>query len=254
MSSVADPPGRPPPEFMETLLTQREAWERRPLVRELYGDWYARMAQDLSAVSGPTIEIGCGIGSLKEHLPGVIATDVFDTQWTDRVVDARRLPFSDASVANLVMVDVLHHLPEPVGFLEEGRRVLVPGGRVVMLEPFCSPISTRLWRRFHHEPVEFDVDPFSRMAQSQENPWDANSALPTLIFWRDLDRFEARFPEFEVIVRERLAWLLYPLSGGFSGPRLAPYRLRRVLGRIEALVPLAPLAALRCLVTLERRS
>ena len=241
-------------EHQRVLELQRAAWERRPLVRELYRGWYRRMGAELSAVEGPTIELGCGIGSLKEVVPEVVATDVLPTRWAEQVVDATELPYVDGSVANLVLVDVLHHLPAPLRCLEEARRVLRPGGRMVLLEPFCSPLSRPLWKRLHHEPVTDDVDPFSDASQSGEDPWDANTALPTLIFWRDLERFQRRFPELEVVARRRLAWLVYPLSGGFSGRQLAPYRLRRLLRRLEDALPLEGLAAFRCLVTLERRS
>jgi SAM-dependent methyltransferase len=236
-----------------TLVTQREAWERRPLVRDLYTSWYARIVAELSAQDGSTIELGCGIGSFKEFFPGAVATDVCETPWSEEVIDAQSLPWPDAVIANLVMVDVLHHLPDPMRFLREAARVLVPRGRLVMVEPFCSPVSRALYDAFHHEPVDMRADPFSGHMASSEDPWDANSALPTLIFWRGLERFREHHPELLVVTRERLAWLLYPLSGGFSRPRLAPYRLGRVLHGLEEALPLERLAAFRCLVTLEKR-
>jgi SAM-dependent methyltransferase len=237
----------------ETLLEQREAWERRPLLRELYTEWYRWMADELSAAEGPTVELGAGIGTFKEFLPQVVGTDVLETPWADEVVDAQKLPYSDASIANVVMFDVLHHLPAPLRCMSEVERVLLPGGRVVMVEPFCSPVSRLLYRVFHHEPVELGVDPFSEETHSSADPWDANTALPTLIFWRGLERFRQRHPDLHVIRRERFAWLLYPLSGGFSGRRLVPYRMGGVVRRLEATLPLSALAGLRCLVVLEKR-
>lgn len=241
-----------PPAGDLTLQEQRAAWESRPLVRALYHDWYRRMAGQLSSAPGPTIELGCGIGSFKEFMPEVVATDVLESRWADRVVDARQLPYADESVANLVMVDVIHHVEEPAALLEEAQRVLVPGGRLVALEPYCSPVSRPLYRRFHHEPVDETVDPFAG-AQSGSDPWDANGALPTLLFWRHLPRLQERFPKLHVASRERLAWLVYPLSGGFSGRRLVPPSLGRLLQRVEAALPLARLAGFRCLVALEKR-
>jgi len=43
----------------------------------------------------------------------VVATDVQSAPWLDCVADAQRLPFADGCAANIVMVDVLHHLALP---------------------------------------------------------------------------------------------------------------------------------------------
>lgn len=237
-----------------TLQEQRQAWGERPLVRRLYTSWYERIVQQLARVDGPTVELGSGIGTFKEHYPRAIATDLFESPWAEQVVDAQDLPYGRSSVANLVMVDVLHHLPDPVRSLGEAACVLRPGGRVVMVEPFCSPVSTRLWKAFHHEPVDFDADPFAGRLAVGDDPWDSNTATPTIIFWRRLEDFRRRCPELELVTRDRFAWLVYPLSGGFSGRRLVPPRLERAMTAVERLIPLEPLAALRCLVTVEKRA
>jgi SAM-dependent methyltransferase len=239
---------------LQTLRTQRAAWQRRPLLRALYAGWYNRVAAELSQVDGPTVELGCGIGTFKEFWPQTVTTDVVATPWTDAVVDAQQLPYADSSVANFVLIDVLHHLPKPGRFLAEGERALRPGGRAVLVEPYCSPISTPLYKVFHFESTDFGADPFGDAAQSGGDPFDSNQALATLIFWRHLNRYRARHPRLEVVRRERFALIGYPLSGGFSGRQLVPYRFLPVLQAAERLLaPLAPLAAFRCLVSLEKR-
>jgi ubiquinone/menaquinone biosynthesis C-methylase UbiE len=53
--------------------------------------------------------------------------------------DMERLPFADASVDLVVGCAVLHHLPNPVAFLREVRRVLKPGAPCVFIgEPSAS--------------------------------------------------------------------------------------------------------------------
>jgi SAM-dependent methyltransferase len=237
------------------LRVQRAAWERRPLLRGIYTDWFQRVVAQLSQVEGPTVELGCGIGTFKEFCPATVATDVVATPWAEAVVDAQRLPYADSSVANFVLIDVLHHLPRPAHFLAEAERTLRPGGRVVLVDPYCAPISTPLYKVFHFERTNLCVDPFTDEAQSGSDPFDSNQVLTTLIFWRHLEQFRTRHPSLEVVRRDRFALVAYPLSGGFTGRQLVPYRLFGILRRAELLLrPLAPLAAFRCLVALEKRA
>jgi len=48
--------------------------------------------------------------------------------------DARRLPLADGVVDAVVVVDALHHVPDPERALGEAARVLAPGGVVVVRE------------------------------------------------------------------------------------------------------------------------
>ena len=217
--------------------------------------WFERIADRLSAVDGPTVELGAGSGGFKDFLPSVVATDIVETAWTDRVADAERLPFEDGSVANVVMVDVLHHLPDPAVALAEMGRALAPGGRVVMVEPYCSPVSGLFYRHLHHEGADPHADLEGPAAQSSRDPFDANNALPTLLFWKQPQLVEQWAPSLRITERERFGWLVYPLSGGFTKPQLVPGALLGPALAVErALAPLlARVLAFRCLVVLERQ-
>jgi SAM-dependent methyltransferase len=126
----------------DALEDYRRAWDRKPVLRAIYDDFYDRIAA--ACRPGTTIEIGGGSGNLKQRLADVIATDVQFAPWLDCVADAQRLPFAATSAVNIVMVDVLHHLEFPIVFFREAARVLRPGGCVLMVEPAITWGSTLL--------------------------------------------------------------------------------------------------------------
>jgi SAM-dependent methyltransferase len=236
----------------ETLEQHERAWRARPVLRRLYHEWYGLVARRL-ATRGPTVELGSGIGRLRDVVPDAVLTDVEPTRWADRVVNAEELPFDDASLGNLVLVDVFHHLADPARFLDEAGRVLRPGGRAVLLEPYCSPLS-KLAYRFHHERLALGADPFAADPHVATGAMEANLATTTLAFFRREGELRARWPRLEPRERRLLSLLVYPLTGGFSRPALLPRVLYAPLTLLErALAPLNRLAAFRCLLVLERR-
>ena len=236
----------------ETLREHERAWNERPLLRRIYRDWFALLATRLARVDGATVELGSGIGQLREFVPGLVTTDVEQTPWADRVVDAEALPYGDGELANVVMLDVFHHLPRPAAFLDEAVRALAPGGRVVMLEPYVSPVSGLAYR-FHHERLELDADGFAE--SDSPDPLDANLAQTTLAFFRQRAEYARRWPGLPLVEVQLLSLVVYPLSGGFTRRPLLPAAAYRPLQAFErALTPfLGRAAAFRCLLVLERR-
>jgi SAM-dependent methyltransferase len=240
----------------QSLESQEEAWNGRPLLRRLYLEWYRALEERLSPISGTSIELGSGIGKLRLVTGDrVVLTDVERTRWVDAQVDALSLPYEDGSLANIVLVDVFHHLAEPARFLDEATRALAPGGRLLMVEPYCSPLSTLLYERFHHERTDLSADVFAVDEVSASAPMESNQALPTLAFYRHRQETLRRWPSLSLAEEERFAFVLYPLSGGFSRRPLVPPWLYTPLRGVEWLLrPLAPSLAFRCLIVLERVS
>ena len=238
----------------------RQAWQRNPALRTCYGHWYRRLRQMLPAPElGPWIEIGSGPGFAREFIPELELTDVVQAPWHSRRMSAESLPVESASVGAIVLFDVLHHVAEPAKFFTEATRVLRPGGRIVLCEPFISPLSRWVYRRFHPEPVDMSADPLSAASSSvgARDPFASNQGIPSLIFFRRQGQqaFTRAFPKLEIVRRERFAGLSYPASGGFSHAPFLPMAMWRILFAIENWLPEFTFAVLgfRALVVIERR-
>src|SRR5215475_10976747 len=222
----------------EPLEGYRDVWERKPVLRLIYDDFYDRLA--VACRPGRTIEIGGSIGTLKRRLTDVVATDIQSASWLDCVADAQRLPFADGCAANIVMVDVLHHLQFPVVFFREAARVLRPGGRVLMVEPAITWGSSLFYRLFHHEPVRTSADVLGDgKPDPRRDPYDSNQAIPTLLATRERERFHRLFPTLRIACVQWFAFAAYPLSGGFQSWSLIGEGMARRLLRLErALEPM----------------
>ncbi len=239
----------------EALQGYLDVWQRKPVLRMVYDDFYDRIVG--ACVDGLTIEIGGGIGNLKRRLPQVVATDIQFERWLDCVADAQHMPFRDASAANIVMVDVLHHVEFPLYFFREAARVLRPGGRVVMVEPAITWGSTLFYRLLHQEPVRTSVDPLLEgTPDSARDPYDSNQAIPTLIATRERQRFERMIPNLKISRADWFSFATYPLSGGFKPWSLLPQRLAPQALRLERALEgtLGRFLAFRMMLVVEKTS
>jgi SAM-dependent methyltransferase len=232
----------------------RQAWAKKPLLKRVYNEIYDRIAA--KCVVGRTLEIGGGIGQFKTRFPDVIATDIQSAPWLDVVADAQKLPFADGSIANIVMVDVLHHVEFPVLFLKEAERVLKPGGRCVMVEPAITWGSTLFYRFVHHEPVRMSADPLGEGSpDADRDPYDSNQAIPTLLATRDRDRLFRMVPGLALRATDWFSFAVYPLSGGFKPWSLLPDKLGGALLKLERQMEpsLGRFFAFRMLMVMEKK-
>ncbi len=240
------------------LLRRRQVWQQKAVLRAVYRDWCCFIAQYRAQVNGVTVEVGSGMGNLKTFLSDVYSSDLLYSSWLDLNFDALQLPFKETSLSNLIGIDVLHHLESPISFISEAERCLKKGGRVILIEPYLTPISSFFWR-FHCEPIDFKVDLFhpnhnGDKPKASENVWKvANQAIPTLFFKNELKKFLVRFRHLRLVERKPFSYLGYPLTCGFRKMQLVPSFLYPFLMAQERrLDPLAEWIAFRILVVLER--
>jgi SAM-dependent methyltransferase len=237
----------------EALSRYREIWDQKAVLRLLYDDMFQRIAD--CAVEGPTLELGGGVGNLKAKIPSLISSDIQFAPWLDLVVDAQRLPFGDDSLANIVMLDVLHHIEFCSLLFREASRVLRPGGRVVLLEPGITVGSTLFYRLLHHESVAMNVDPLAEGSPHRgRDPYASNQAIPTLIATRYKERFHRKFPDLRIREAQWFSFIAYPCSGGFKRWSLIGEEAARKLLSLERrLEPfLGRLFGFRLLMVIER--
>jgi SAM-dependent methyltransferase len=227
-----------------------EAWRSKPLLREIYAGFYDRILRqiDLTA-AGTIVEIGSGVGNLKEHLPAAVASDLFFNGWLDLVCSGYSLPLRDSVVSHLILFDVFHHIERPAALFREAKRVLGPGGRLILFEPYISVASWLAYGVFHLEPVAFSalIDLGTAMPPDRYYAAQGNA---TRMFFRG--ESEAWAGQWRLRHSEAFAAFHYLLSGGFSKPALYPRKLSGLLRAFDEGASRWPrLTGGRCLVVLE---
>lgn len=95
------------------------------------------------------------LGSCSRSFPGFISVDICEP--ADQIVDlAGPWPWPDSSVDEIRAWDILEHLPTPIWSLNEGFRVLVPGGLYDIIVP------TTDGRGWAQDPGHICMPPFNR--------------------------------------------------------------------------------------------
>ncbi len=242
----------------EVFERHRRVWAKKPVLRRIYQDEFFARLLSFRKKDGTCVEVGGGPGFFKQALPEVFATDLVWCAWLDAVADAQSLPFRTSSVANVFGLDVLHHLAAPVRFLEEAERVLAPGGRLILIEPWITPFSYLVYRHFHEEDCDLSARPWDSSDTrplKEKKAFEANQAIPYLLFGRrHVSRTLQCVPRLTLRVLEPFCLFAYLLSFGFQPMNLLPEFLYSSIARFErATLPLwRRLAALRVILVLEK--
>jgi ubiquinone/menaquinone biosynthesis C-methylase UbiE len=135
------------PEVMDSAEEARDydAMDHRTVNRVFVDDF-----RSIYAGPGPVLDVGTGTAQipielaardpqiqvvgvdLAEHMLAVARLNIKRADLTSRVrverIDAKGLPFADASFAAVMSNSIVHHIPEPFGVLREMARVAGPGG------------------------------------------------------------------------------------------------------------------------------
>lgn len=214
-------------------ILHAEIINSKGFLKKLYVDFYRMLKQKLPESAKTIVELGSGGGFIKEIIPSALTSDVLELSDLDHIFSAHEMPFDDASVDAFVMIDVLHHIPNPALFFEQASRCLAPGGKIIMIEPANTPWARFIYKNFHHE----DFDPQAGWNVSGSGPLSqANGAIPWIIFNRDRQEFLTRFPVLEIGEIKNHTPIRYLLSGGLTLRQLVPSWTYEFFKAVEFLV------------------
>lgn len=206
--------------------------------RELYREQLADFA-DPSALR--ILEIGSGASPFKRFYDNVLTSDVLDLDYLDYVFDCHAIDqfedIADESLDVIALTNVLHHLKDPLTFLQKASLKLKHGGQIIATEPYFSILSTAIFKHLHHEPVDLQISQ-PTLSEVKGPLASANIALPWLIFFKNQmwrKRLDSCF-EFEPESFRPFGCVSYMATGGISYRIPIPSFIFRLLFRIDLLL------------------
>jgi ubiquinone/menaquinone biosynthesis C-methylase UbiE len=164
----------------ENLIRMLDTAESTPFASDFRVRGYTLLRR---APGAPVVDVGCGAGRAVAELgPSAVGVDPDPVMLRTarerfpgidvREGDALSLPFADASILGYRADKVFHILPSPADALTEARRVLSPGGRIVLTgQDWDTVIIESAWpevtRRIVHARADTITHP--RIARAYRN-------------------------------------------------------------------------------------
>ena len=101
----------------EVIELHKNIIRQKYFLKRLYSDWYSLVKEKVG--SGLLVELGSGGGFLKEVIPDVITSDIIFSVGVDVNFSVLNIPFKDNTIDTFLMLNVLHHINDPLTFFKE---------------------------------------------------------------------------------------------------------------------------------------
>ena len=130
------------------------------------------------ATTASVLDVGAGGVEYSALFPNRTTFDIDPARHPDIVGDAADMPFEDSSYEVIICSEVFEHLPDPQKVVGELRRVLKPGGLLVLTTRFAFPVHDApgdywrftayglqlLFKGWEIESLEAETGPFGTIA------------------------------------------------------------------------------------------
>lgn len=204
-----------------TTIENRAKLERNANLLFWYEQLYKQQFEGIADFgSKRVLEIGSGTSPIKRFHPHILTSDILSLEYLDFVFDCHEIdrfePIAESSVDVITMTNVLHHLRDPLLFLQKAAVKLRPGALVIATEPYISAFSRLVWKHLHHEALDLSISE-PKLAHVQGPLASSNQGLPFLIFKKRPEWGAQLSPLYDPAIDLRpFTAFAYLVTGGIS--------------------------------------
>ena len=243
-------------QHLKEILLNSEHWKKKKLLQKVYYEFYDLIKNNLDfSVEGNIVELGSGIGKIKDKIPNCVTTDIFDNPWVDRVENAYKLYYENKSISNLILFDVFHHLEFPGDAFNEFRRVLNNNGRLIIFDPCMSAMGLITYGLLHHEPIGItrQISVYATDRNDVDNSGYYAAQGNAYRIFQNRKKYSSLLKNWEIVNYRKYSAISYLLSGGYSKPQLYPASMFGFMKLIDSFCDLMPvLFSTRLLIVLKK--
>lgn len=227
-------------EYIHFLVNQ-SINSQKPGINRYLKYLYSKIENSL--VGNKILEIGSGAGLSVNFIKRqkIILTDILS--WPQGKVqgsiNAINLPFADNSFDSVFSLDAIHHMEFPVKAIAEACRVVRPGGRVVIVEPYISYFSFLVYKMFHKEQTtwNYKISPDGSVTSSTASEGE-QATLQAMFYDDKWIRYIQKLTKKELkFQRSYFSPISFFATGGLSNPLPVPAVLISIIIRLEKILP-----------------
>lgn len=227
-------------EYKVELFRQRENIINNSGLRSYFSFLYKIVNQELEKFDS-ILEVGAGAAISEIFLEQrIVRTDILPFNDFDVMghCSMENLPFKESQFDAVLAFDSIHHSEKPSKSILELLRVTREGGKIILVEPFVSPLSYLPYKMLHHEDTSWDFREKGSIELSSRNlnPAMGDQGVSRFIINQLSNWRSTNFPKLTVSITY-LSPFSFFATGGVSSPLKTPKIFVNFLIQVETLIP-----------------
>jgi SAM-dependent methyltransferase len=202
---------------------------QKKMLKSCYSDFYIEILKNEKKFEKATqdkslrIELGSGVGFIKEFDRTIITSDIIFNEFTDKIIDGNHIPYKENEINSIFGIFCFHHFKDPFNFIKDLEVKLKPGGLCILIEPYYGILANFIYKRIHESEYFDEKEDFKLKIQNKTAMEKANQALSYIYFVKNKKKFQENFPNLEVVRTLIFGnYLRFLFSGGLNFRKILP--------------------------------